>query len=111
MSTIFIGNETEIEQLQMLTGQNLQELLKLGPKYIIETKGAEGSMLHSIGKTQKIKAHKAKVFVDQTGAGDAYRAGLIKGLLGNLSITEACELGSQIAAKSVEFVGGQGYKL
>lgn len=111
MSTIFIGNETEIEQLQTLTGQNLQELLKLGPKYIIETKGSEGSVVHTLGKKQKIKAHKAKVFVDQTGAGDAYRAGLIKGLLDDLSITEACELGSRIAAKSVEFVGGQGYKL
>jgi adenosine kinase len=111
MCTIFIGNETEIEQLQTLTGQNLQEILKLGPKYIIETKGKSGSIVHSQGKTQKIKSHKAKVFVDQTGAGDAYRAGLIKGLLGDLSITEACELGSRIAAKSVEFVGGQGYQL
>jgi adenosine kinase len=37
-----------------------------------------------------------------TGAGDAYRAGLLKGILAGLALEEACLIGSACAAFCVE---------
>jgi adenosine kinase len=56
-----------------------------------------------------IPAIKPKEVVDPTGAGDAYRAGLIKGLAQNLNIKQSAEMGSVCASFAVECYGTQGY--
>ncbi len=112
MSDIFIGNETEIKQLKDMLKMNEEEIMGLGLKYIIETKGAEGSLVHyQNGDIHKVEAVKPKIFVEQTGAGDAFRAGLIKGLLQDLAIEDCCKIGSIMGSKNVEAHGGQKYSL
>ena len=43
----------------------------------------------------------AKSIVDVTGAGDAATAGLVHGLLQNLPLAKAAEIGQKIAAKVI----------
>ncbi len=53
-------------------------------KALIITRGGEGSVIHANGKVHHIPCAKAKEVVDPTGCGDAYRAGLIHGILRGL---------------------------
>jgi adenosine kinase len=48
--------------------------------------------------------------VDPTGAGDAYRAGLLKGLAMEKTVAEAARLGSVCAAYAVEHRGTQEHR-
>jgi adenosine kinase len=57
-----------------------------------------------------IPAVEAKPVKDPTGAGDAYRAGLIKGLLlPERNIVHAAKMGALCAAYSVEKYGTQNF--
>jgi sugar/nucleoside kinase (ribokinase family) len=57
-----------------------RELLKLGPKLVAVTVGAEGCLIASADKMAHVPAFKVNV-VDTTGAGDAFMGGLSYGLL------------------------------
>ncbi|MDQ6984684.1 MAG: PfkB family carbohydrate kinase [Candidatus Dojkabacteria bacterium] len=111
LSDIFIGNETEIDQLKKLLNTDLKNILNFGLKYIIETKGKDGAITHTHDGEKFIPSTSPKTFAEQTGAGDAFRAGLIKGLLSDMKIEDACKVGSLMGAKNVEALGGQNYKL
>lgn len=62
-------------------------------------------------QTTFIRATKVRKVAEATGAGDAYRAGLIAKLLEGKPLKESCEFGSKIAALSVAFRGAQTYKI
>ena len=47
--------------------------------------------------------------VDPTGAGDAYRGGLIKGLVTGQSLEQSCRLGAACASFAIEVQGTQEY--
>ena len=111
LANIFIGNETEVEQLQKLLEMKISDIFKLGLKYVIETKGKHGCIIYSRKGRIKIPAFKPKKFVEQTGAGDAFRAGLIKGLLHDLPIEDSCRLAAKLGALNVASEGGQNYQL
>ena len=81
LTDVFTLNDVELHQAEKLLKRSASGILKLGPKAIIETKGEDGSVIHEKGKTTSIPARKAKRVVETTGAGDAYRAGLMYGLL------------------------------
>ncbi len=111
LSDIVIGNETEIKQFESMFNLKPEDLLGSGVKYVIETLGAKGSRIYSRQGVIHIPAHKPKHVTETTGAGDAFRAGLISGLLDNLNIKEAAGIGAKMGALSVEEFGGQGYKI
>ncbi len=50
-------------------------------KALIVTRGAHGSTIHVAGDTLQVPAVEPGAVVDPTGCGDAYRAGLLHGLL------------------------------
>ncbi|MGA7966881.1 MAG: carbohydrate kinase family protein [Gammaproteobacteria bacterium] len=50
-------------------------------KALIVTRGARGSIIHTAGDTLQVPAVEPTAVVDPTGCGDAYRAGLLYGLL------------------------------
>ncbi|MDP4009978.1 MAG: PfkB family carbohydrate kinase [Candidatus Shapirobacteria bacterium] len=110
LADIFIGNETEIAQLKNIFGLGTKDVLNLGLKAIIETRGEDGCLIHQKDLSPiKIEAIKPKKVTETTGAGDAFRAGLIHGLLKNKSLEESCRFGAFMGAKSVEEKGGQLY--
>ena len=106
---VLIGNDYEIKIIldRLKTdASNLQKLVDI----LVITKGAQGSEIYSKDKAIKIKAVKVKHIIDPTGAGDAYRAGLIKGLTSGTSLQKAGQLASTIAAYAVEKQGTQVHK-
>lgn len=108
---IFIANEIELKQAQAALGYSRGEILKIGPRAVIETRGERGSVLYEKNKTIAVKPVAPKKVAEATGAGDAYRAGLIYGLLKGESLETACRIGSYLGAKNVEQVGGQAYRV
>lgn len=111
LADIFIGNETEISQLNSIFGYSIRDVLEIGVQNVIETKGAEGSIVYSKDGDRKIGSVKPQRIVETTGAGDAFRAGLLYGLSKGKDIYESCSIGAQMGAKCVEEYGGQMYKM
>ncbi len=109
LSDIFIVNEAEYAEGRKILGKDPRKIFK--EKIIIKTKGKKGSVIFNKGKIRRIKAVQPKKVLDTTGAGDAYRAGLIFGLWRGKSTTESCAIGARIASKCVECIGCQQYKI
>lgn len=104
-----IVNEVEMAQLKGLFGLTPEKIHRMGPKTIIETKGEQGAIIMTPDKAMQVQAYKASCVVEATGAGDAFRAGFIKGLLNDWDLSEAARLGARLGALSVAHKGGQGY--
>ncbi len=107
-SRILISNDYELELVIDKTGLNRKKLLEK-TKTIITTLGEMGSRVCTPDREVDIPAAKAKEVLDPTGAGDAYRAGLIKGLTEGRGIEQCAVMGSVCASFAVECYGTQEY--
>lgn len=103
---VLIGNDYEIEIILKVLKIKIEQLAKMAETIII-TKGSKGSEVYSGNKKFNIKVSKPLKSLDPTGAGDAYRAGLIKGILSGFPIEKSARLGSVVAAYTVEKYGTQ----
>jgi len=99
-------NDYELELVMKATGLSRAELLKRTGA-LITTLGDQGSIIAEGGKETKVAPVKVDKALDPTGAGDAYRAGLLKGLCLGQSLPQAAELGSVCAAFCVAKKGTQ----
>lgn len=77
---------------------------------LIVTRGAEGSVIYTKGREIVIPTAKPQAVVDPTGCGDAYRAGLIHGLLHGLDWETTGRIASLIGAIKIESRGTQNHK-
>ncbi|MEL6349019.1 MAG: adenosine kinase [Myxococcota bacterium] len=66
--------------------------------------GKDGSLVGHDGKTVRVQAHVVNA-VDTTGAGDAYAAGFLYGMLNGWPLENAGDLGSRVAALTVAQIG------
>ena len=107
-SEILITNDYELDLVVKMTGLSVDGLLKK-TKIIICTRGEEGSRIYMADGELDVRAIKAKQVLDPTGAGDAYRAGLIKGLIEGYDIERCAVMGSACASFAVEHYGTQEY--
>ncbi len=105
-SKILISNDYELELVISKTGLNKKKLLE-HTEAIITTLGEFGSRACTRDSEIDIPAIKPKEVVDPTGAGDAYRAGLIQGLVQNMGIKQSAEMGSACASFAIERYGTQ----
>lgn len=103
---LFISNDYEWELLLQKTGMEEGDVLELVEMVVI-TLGEKGSRIVTRDERYEISPVKGLVVKDPTGAGDAYRAGLIKGLQAGLSLSQAGRLASVVAAYVVEEHGTQ----
>ena len=106
---IVIGNDYEIEMIKEKIGWTAKHLER-EIKTLIVTKGGKGAEILERGKRYIIKTAKPKKVVDPTGAGDAFRAGLIKGLVNGWNLQKSAKLAATVASFAVEEYGGQGYR-
>lgn len=108
---LLVGNDYEIQLIMNITGRGKEELINLTERGIITTYGEKGSVVTEKGAAQEqhISAVPVSKVEDPTGAGDAYRAGLIKGLLLEQPLAECARLGATCAAYCVEQRGTQGH--
>ncbi len=98
---VLIGNDYELELIQQRTGRAMNGLKALSGM-VVTTLGRQGSRIESLTETHEVPAATARVEVDPTGAGDAYRAGFVAGLLRGLAVPEAGRIASLAAAYVVE---------
>ena len=75
----------------------------------VTTLGELGSCVCTQDCEMNIPAVRPNEVVDPTGAGDAYRAGLIKGLIQYRDIEQSAKMGSVCASFAVECYGTQEY--
>jgi adenosine kinase len=101
---IVIGNDYELELIQQRTERDVQGLLELA-QIVVTTLGRYGSRIATHEQTVEIPAATPVREADPTGAGDAYRAGLVAGLLRGLELDSAGRVASLAATYAVEQVG------
>ena len=107
-SLILIANDYELQMILGKTGLDKSALLQLA-KNVIITQGELGSLVTTQDEEFMIPAVKVSKAVDPTGAGDAYRGGLISGLVNGKNIRESAKMGSVCASFCVEVYGTQEY--
>ncbi len=103
-------NDYEAELMQERTGRSLERLAELVQALIV-TRGAEGSRIYTGGECLEIPAAKPDAVNDPTGCGDAYRAGLLYGLLRELPWEVTGRVASLMGAIKVAHYGTQNHSL
>ena len=101
-------NDYEAELLQARSGRTLEQLAR-EVKCLIVTQGGEGSRFHTEGKILDIPAAPVREVVDPTGCGDAFRAGLLYGIVNGLDWETTGRLASLMGAIKIESRGGQNH--
>ena len=101
---IVIGNDYELELIQERTGRDVNGLLELA-EIVVTTLGRHGSKISTRNGDVEIPAAAPAQEADPTGAGDAYRAGIVAGLLSGLDLDAAGRVASLAATYAVEHVG------
>ena len=102
-----ITNDYELNMICKATGKSEEELVGR-TLWLVTTLGADGALVRGADGTEvRVPAVPPRQVVDPTGAGDAHRAGLLKGLMCGLSMPEAARLGSVSASFCLEKLGTQ----
>jgi adenosine kinase len=102
-------NDYEWELLKDRTGWTEQDITSRVDALII-TLGGKGSEIHTKEKTYTIPAATPKSVQDPTGCGDAYRAGLLYGLLNKLDWQTTGRIASLMGSIKIEHQGPQNHK-
>jgi adenosine kinase len=102
-------NDYEWGMLEQKTGLSVAEVASQVDALIV-TKGAEGSIIYAQGRTLTVPCAKPRSVVDPTGCGDAYRAGLIHGLLRGLDWETIGRTASLMGAIKIESRGPQNHR-
>jgi len=103
-------NDYESHLLMERTGYDLPQLVDRLDAVIV-TRGAEGSEIVTAEKTYKIPAVPAVRAVDPTGCGDAYRAGIVYGIIKELDWPTAGRVGALLGSLKVASHGTQNHTL
>ena len=101
-------NDYEWGLLQQKTGFTVSDITAQVEALVV-TRGAEGSVIYTKGETLTIPCATPKTVVDPTGCGDAYRAGLIHGLLHGLDWETTGRVASLMGAIKIESRGPQNH--
>ncbi|BBL70139.1 carbohydrate kinase family protein [Methylogaea oryzae] len=101
-------NDYEAQLMQERTGLSLEQLAERVDALIV-TRGGEGSDIYADGECHHIPVAQAKQVLDPTGCGDAYRAGLLYGLLEELDWKTTGRIASLLGAIKIEHHGTQNH--
>ena len=102
-------NDYEWELLKDRTGWTEKDITDRVDALIV-TLGGKGSEIYTKGKTYRIPAVAPKSIEDPTGCGDAYRAGLLYGLLNGLDWETTGRIASLMGSIKIEHQGPQNHK-
>jgi adenosine kinase len=101
-------NDYEWQMLQQKTGLTAAQVAAKVDALIV-TRGAEGSSIYTKDRTWTVPAVTPRAVVDPTGCGDAYRAGLIHGLLRGLDWETTGRIASLMGSMKIESRGPQNH--
>ena len=101
-------NDYEWQLLKERTGWDITDV-KERVKGLIITRGAKGSMIYSANADYEIPPAKPVTISDPTGCGDAYRAGLLFGLMSGYDWLTVGRIASLMGALKIECYGTQNH--
>jgi adenosine kinase len=101
-------NDYESELMQQRTGLTLEQIADKVDALII-TLGSKGSKIFTQGQCIDIPAATVKQILDPTGCGDAYRAGLLYGLMNDYDWEVTGRIASLLGAIKIEHHGTQNH--
>jgi len=105
-SKALICNDYELNMIIAKTGMTELEILEK-TEILISTLGGRGCVIKTKNEKFDIPAARPKNVSDPTGAGDAFRAGLLKGIVLGLPLKITGQLASTVAVYTVETYGTQ----
>ncbi|MGE0081959.1 MAG: carbohydrate kinase family protein [Thiohalomonadaceae bacterium] len=108
LATWVAVNDYEGQLLEQRTGLPLHDLAGR-VKALIVTKGAKGAHIYADGHRHDIPAAPVRGVADPTGCGDAFRAGLLYGLMRGLDWETTGRVASLMGAIKVEHHGTQNH--
>jgi adenosine kinase len=103
-------NDYEWGLLQQKTGLAVSDITA-EVEALVVTRGAEGSLIYTQGGLIEVPCARPTAVIDPTGCGDAYRAGLIHGLLHGLDWETTGKTASLMGAIKVESRGPQNHSV
>jgi len=106
---VLVVNEYEFEMLREKTGLSAQEIQSAPASACVVTLGARGARIWAQGTLHDIPPVPPQRTDDPTGVGDAFRAGLIKGLALGLPWDLAGRMGALAATYTLEQPGPQSH--
>ena len=101
-------NEYEYELLQKHTGLDAKTI-EGHAKLVVVTCGEKGAIVKSEGKTYQIPIVPAKVILDPTGVGDAFRGGFLRGYRLGFDLQTCGQMGALAATYVLEQKGTQNH--
>jgi adenosine kinase len=101
-------NDYEWQLLKDRTGWDVADVTDRVDALIV-TRGAEGSLIYASDAEYEIPTVKPAAVEDPTGCGDAYRAGLLYGLLRDLDWETTGRIASLMGAIKIECHGTQNH--
>jgi adenosine kinase len=101
-------NDYEWQLLRQKTGLTERDLTRRVEALIV-TRGGKGSSIHTRDGHLEIPCARTSAVVDPTGCGDAYRAGLLHGLLHGLDWESTGRIAAVMGALKIESRGTQNH--
>jgi adenosine kinase len=102
-------NDYESEMLMDRTGWTLKDIAARVDALIV-THGGKGSHIHAKNKLHEIPCAKADSLTDPTGCGDAFRAGLLYGLMRGMDWDTTGRIAALMGAYNIERPGTQNHR-
>lgn len=103
-----IVNEYEAHMIADKTGMSMNDL-RHEVDLLIVTHGSEGSRIYTNGDIIQVPAFTPVAIEDPTGAGDAFRAGFLTGLVKEMPLQICGAMGALCATYVLEHVGTQSH--
>lgn len=101
-------NDYEFKLFSERTGKSAREIAR-EVEALVVTRGGEGSIIYADNKEISIPVAKIDNIKDPTGCGDAYRAGLLYGLMNNMDWETTGRLAAIMGACKIEVNGTQNH--
>jgi adenosine kinase len=102
-------NDYEMQLVQERTGQTPEQLAER-LEAVFVTRGAEGSRIYTKARVIDIPCARASQVVDPTGCGDAYRAGLLFGIMNGMDLETTGRIASLMGTIKIETAGTQNHR-
>jgi adenosine kinase len=108
LATWVTVNDYEWQLLKERTGWDIADVTGR-VRGLVVTRGAKGSIIYTAEEKYEIPAASPDTISDPTGCGDAYRAGLLHGLMSGYDWTTIGEIASLMGALKIECHGTQNH--
>ncbi|WP_428608646.1 carbohydrate kinase family protein [Sedimenticola sp.] len=102
-------NDYEAKLMEERTGLTPEQMAKQAEAVVI-TRGGQGSLIYTRDKLHEIPVAPVANIVDPTGCGDAYRAGLLYGLMNDMDWETTGRIASLMGGVKIEEAGPQNHR-